>query len=360
MYRRLTALTLSLALLLSGCSGLLERSQRTVNPHVEQAASEGDPSVLRAENYQSLVSAVLHFVSEGMERGKVRLYKYTGNIGDDLASACDEVMLEDPLGAYALEDIDWNYNRIVSYYECSFQFTYRRTAEQIQSVRSVNGVTAIRNALEEAMAAGQTEAVLRVSSYYAGEAWIGQLFGEAYQELGLAAVAEPTLSLSVYPDSGSQRIVECLLDYGMTGKELAARREEALSAAQDLVRRWELAPEKEAAAAFADSLSWSPEGGSDVYGALTGDGSSSLGVAMAMQGVCHLMDLGCTLVEGTRNGESWYWNQVTLSDKTRWCVDAASGTGLVTAEELAALGYQWEGQPVAVQRASAGTEALLP
>ena len=179
MYRRLTALTLSLALLLSGCSGLLERSQRTVNPHVEQAASEGDPSVLRAENYQSLVSAVLHFVSEGMERGKVRLYKYTGNIGDDLASACDEVMLEDPLGAYALEDIDWNYNRIVSYYECSFQFTYRRTAEQIQSVRSVNGVTAIRNALEEAMAAGQTEAVLRVSSYYAGEAWIGQLFGEA-------------------------------------------------------------------------------------------------------------------------------------------------------------------------------------
>lgn len=43
--KRLLSLALVLTLALSGCSVLLEREYQSVEPHVEQAAAEEDPSI---------------------------------------------------------------------------------------------------------------------------------------------------------------------------------------------------------------------------------------------------------------------------------------------------------------------------
>ena len=75
--RLLTLLLTALLLLLPGCTPLLERSYSSVTPHRPFSDEEENPSILRAETYQGLVSALLYLVGQGKEEGVIRLYQYT-------------------------------------------------------------------------------------------------------------------------------------------------------------------------------------------------------------------------------------------------------------------------------------------
>ena len=60
------ALALSLALPLTGCGSMLERSYASVTPHTQFYDESAITSTLGAENYQGLVSALLHLVERRM------------------------------------------------------------------------------------------------------------------------------------------------------------------------------------------------------------------------------------------------------------------------------------------------------
>ena len=107
MNKRILPLVLCAALLLSGCSAMLERGHETITTHVDYAVTE-DESILRAETYQGLVNAMLYFVNGHRAQGTIRLYNYTGDVEADLANARDEVMYEDPLGAASSPTTRWS------------------------------------------------------------------------------------------------------------------------------------------------------------------------------------------------------------------------------------------------------------
>ena len=62
-------LSLGLVLGLAGCGSMLERSYASVTPHTQFSDESDSGSVLRAETYQGLVSALLHLVEQGAEKG---------------------------------------------------------------------------------------------------------------------------------------------------------------------------------------------------------------------------------------------------------------------------------------------------
>ena len=134
MKLRLSALLLAMAMLLSGCASMLQRSYSSSAEHVEYAVTE-DSSTLRAETYRGLVDAILYFVNEHAEQGVVRLYNYTTDVDADLDAACQEVMQEDPLGAFAVKSIDCQSARIVSYYEVTVSLTYSHTAQEVDAIQ---------------------------------------------------------------------------------------------------------------------------------------------------------------------------------------------------------------------------------
>ncbi len=309
--KRLLSLVLAMTLALSGCSVLLEREYQSVEPHVEQAAAEEDPSILKAETYQSLVSAVLHFVSEGMESGKVRLYKYTGDVESDLAAACAEVLTEDPLGAYALERIDHEYNRIVSYYECTLTFHYRRTQDQIEAIQSVSGQSAIRDAVRTALAGYQPDLALRLSSYYADPDTLQDLTRQAYRELGLAALGRPETTVSLYPETGTQRIAELSFTYELSRSTLLIQANAVEQAAEKLTAERDDSDEA-AAWALAQAIHCGASGEASAYAALVSGEANHLGAAMTYQGLCQLAGIPCQLVSGTCEGKGRYWNIVEV------------------------------------------------
>ena len=341
--KRLLPLLLACALLLTGCSAMLERSYTAETVHNRAPEAEGDSSILRAEDYQDLVSAVYYFVSQGAASGTVRLYNYDPEaVEADLDAACLEVVQEDPLGAYAVDYIKYDCAHIVSYYEADLSITYRRTAEQIASVVSVTGSSAIRAELQEALAAFLPELALRIS-YFSEGTDIQALLEQAYYATPAAAFGLPEAEISVYPpEGGATRVVEIVLSYPVDTEQAAAMSRKLIQYAQELADASPLLPGADYASAVAgllqNQVTFDPEGPGTPYAALMEGSASSEGIALAALLLCRAGGVECQVVRGTLDGQIRFWNQLRVDGKTRF-LDAAAGTALRTAQEMEVLGY---------------------
>ena len=357
MKKRVLALALCGCLALTGCSAMLERSYESTAAHVDKPVTAEDSSVLRVENYQELVSAVLYLVTQCQEEGAIQLYDYQGDVERDLTDACLEVAKEDPLGAYAVDYIKHEYTRVVSYYQATVSIRYRRTPEQVRSIVNVTGASAIRDQLQDALAAFSSEVVLRVAYFAEDEASIAQLIRQAYYDTPVAALGMPASEITLYPDSGSQRVVEILLTYPEESEALW-RKSDLLSAQAGTISAAFRGLDARSTALRAASelrgyAAYDPEGGSTAYDALVGGSANAEGLALAYELLCQQADVTCEVVEGTRLGQSWFWNVVQTSSGERLYLDAVYGDGLLhTDQELAVVGYQWAGAPAQLSRAA--------
>lgn len=342
----MTALTL---LLTPGCSLMLSRDYVDVSAHNTTApTAEGDPSILRAESYQELVNALIYLISQGVETGAIRLYMDTESMEKELEEACLEVQ-EDPLGAYAVEYIKYSVSPVVTYHQADVQITYRRSKEQIASIASVTGITAIRSELKSALTEFAPEQVLRISYFDGDEDYIQELVREAYYDALTAALGMPQAEVHIYPDSGRQRIVEILLTYPMETSELEKRQDlleqEAARLSQPLSSLQGDAAFLAAGKAVLNAGGYRASGGSTAYDALLEGGADSEGLALAMTLLCEDLGLSCQVISGTLNGHSHFWNVVESSSGRRH-VDlttfATAGQSLWTDEEFSSLGYSWD------------------
>ena len=186
------ALALSCALLLTGCSSLLENPYAVVEPHTERPATAEDSSAVQAGTYSELVNTVLFFVSQGTEKGLIQLTDdYDGDVEEDLNRACLEVAKDDPLGAYAVDFIKNDCTKVLTTYEATITISYRRTREQIRSLVNVTGTSAIRDEVRAALADFQSEVALRVGYFTESADSIAALVRQAYYD-------EPAGALGVY------------------------------------------------------------------------------------------------------------------------------------------------------------------
>ena len=350
-YRRVRFLAIltAAALLLTGCSALLEREYASISPHNAVPTTEGDPSTLRADNYQELVNALVYFVSSGMEEGTVRLYTDMENVEPFLSDACLEVVQEDPLGAYCVEFIKYTVDPVVAYSEAHIDITYRRSREQVSSIVQATGVTAIRSELESALTSFAPERVLRISYFDENESFIQDLAHQAYYDVPAFALGMPEVSVSIYPSSGRQRIVEILLDYPLDRTELEERRGELAWELQlltrDLTRDGRTPSVLETAQALLEEGEYDPDGASTPFDLFDTGAVNSEGLSLAFAALCHELDIPCHVAQGFREEEPHFWTVVQTEDGWRH-LDLSNLEGengpLYTDQAFTALGYLWE------------------
>ena len=208
-------------LLLAGCKPMLERGDAVSTPHIQFSDESENADILRAETYQGLLSALLHLVSQGSEQGVIRLYQYaslTGAAATDVDQACLEVTQEDPLGAYAVDYIRYDVEQTSSYYEITVDLAYKRTREQIDSVISVTGVSAIAGELTDLLAEQPAQVVFRISYFTENDSAetlrqeVLDICQAARETMELPPLAE--VEVNLYPTEGQQRVAELLLTWG--------------------------------------------------------------------------------------------------------------------------------------------------
>ncbi len=342
MKKSILALFLAGMIALSGCSTMLERDyfvSHTYDP-VSSAGTGG--SALRAENYQDLLSAVLYMVARGEENGVVALYNYNAkNVEDHLTRACLEVVQEDPLGSYAVDYIKHDYSLIVSYYEVHLQIAYRRPPEQIASIVSVTGSSALRQELRRALVNFNPSTVLRVSYFTEDENYIRDLVEQAYYDAPSAALGKPEVTVSLYPDSGYQRIVEIGLTFPEAPEVLLQRSQELKQHVADTIPK--ITTHMQLREILMNNCYVIGDAQKNTaYDALLNKESNHEGLALAYQLLCDQAGLPCMVVRGERNGEPHFWNIIQIRQEYRH-VDLSAGLFSLTDEELIAAGaYTWD------------------
>ena len=210
MKKRILPLLLCGALLLSGC-GLLRREYTRTEPH-SATYYEGDRrDVLRAEGRQDLVNDLLLLVSAHDMSGTVWLYdSEDGADASQLAQvACDEVLQETPLGAYALEYLTYTVDEGGrGYTQLRFTAGYRRTAQQIKSIVHATNAAALRDLLQAAVENGGKELAVQVNSFDGSRQSVLDSVAALQQEMGHG---NQSWQVQFYPDTDAWGIVEIIL-----------------------------------------------------------------------------------------------------------------------------------------------------
>ena len=230
--RHLTLL-LCVSLSLTGCSALLERNYATVEPHSSKFWESEAAGTLRAENYQDIVNDLLILIGQHTESATVRLYNYEDDltVADTLEQATTEVQQETPMGAYAVEYITAVEQPQGSCYEMNVQISYRRSAEQVQTIVNATSPSALHDLLTAALDGDRAELVVRVSYWQAdSREKVEQALTQVRQERGVPV--ETVWLVHYYPETDPVGIVEFLLK--PDEETLAAEQTAAEPAANEL------------------------------------------------------------------------------------------------------------------------------
>lgn len=352
MKKRLLALLCVPAILLSGCASMLNREYTSSSAHPEYPVGKAPP-VLQAENYQGLVNAILYFVTEHEETGLIHLSSYAGNTQQGLDAACQEVLLEDPLAAYAVEEIV----HTTSNYEATISIRYAHTAEEVAAIVPAAGSSAIRQTISTAMASFSHQCVLRINYFTGDEASLEQLVWQTWLDTPLAALTRPEMHVTLYPNSGTSRIAQVELDWPEDfplAEHSAALEQRALTLLEGLSSPPE-EPEQ-LLRALASASRYDPQAGGTAYDVLVDGSGNDRGFALALRLLCQLADLEATVVEGSVDGQPRYWLIVSAAEGYRHLDPAVWSADYATDDQFLAAGYAWDAgrYPACTDYAAAG------
>ena len=337
--KRIVVCILLIAAILSDCGLMRSSSYVVVTPHNEDYGVALDSDVLTVSSYLSLKNALINAVEDRRDDFVIRAESYPGNLGEDLNQAVYEVSKMSPLGAYVVSSMTYDYSRIVSYYEINFNVSYKRSLEEIQQIVYVTDLSGIREKLEEAMASYEPRLILRVGDYRAFDlaTEVESVF-TAHPEF---CIEMPETSMDLYPESGTQRILDIKFTYFHSPEELAAMRDEVETSVRRIVSVYglsnsELTNARRIYERLGRNAGYIPQEDSrtasdGVYGALINGQANSYGFAQAYCLLMQSCGIPCTIVSGQKGGAAH-----------SWCLMDVDGTSCYVDPSLAADGdHMW-------------------
>jgi hypothetical protein len=364
---------LALCLLLSACSGVIPTQYTQVSVHSETQQAQKDPDALTAESYSDLKRDIRSFVSNHVEHGVIRVYRYpSGKVENDLANAAYAISREDPLGAYAVDYMTHNCSLIVSFYEINIDITFRRTLQEINAIEYI-GSEAEANALIQKTMDGYQDELTMYTTYY-GDPDYEKLAQEYFDKNPGKLMAAPEVHVLFYPESGASRIAVLKFDWPVSSQKLRDMQQavnDSLHAASVYVRYREKELDK-AELLFTyllERFSYKVQDTkTPVYSLLCQGLATSKSMADSWKLLCDQVGIDCVTVAGSRQGENYWWNIITL-DGRNYHVDILSdvlGDGtLHTRSDGEMKDYYWDtsaypacpAPPAAEQQAAAGETA---
>lgn len=366
--------------LLCGC-GILRNEHTSVEEHrdpyaykeepepTETEPEETEPELQSASNYYAVLSILRAFVTSGVEHGQFLLSDYRGSVEEELPEAFHALKSEDPLGAYAIDYIEYERTQTDSGWLITVDTVYRRTLGEIEAIQPVRGneraMQLIRSTLEQL----GTSITLQISGYQEQD-FIEQI--RCYcREHPNVIVRMPQIALSVYPDEGNVRVAELHLSYGADRETLRSMQSEAesvLSSAEGYAR---YAQDEKAKLELIYSYLTSrfsyaeDEQNGSVYGLLCEGVGNSESFASITAYLAGRLGLSCSIVDGTRvrsvqteEGETeeaavpYVWNVVWI-DGICYHVDLQEDALRAAEEPRLRLdadmqGYEWDTENVPV------------
>ncbi len=273
-------------------------------------------------NYNMLKTALTNLIILHEEHGEFSFVDYSGRPSEDLAAACFEIRTTNPLGAYAVDTLTYDTNRVVSYYVADIYLTYKRTAKEIQDIQYCNAQSDVDERLFAAVDSYRPEIVIRIFSPAVDENYILKTLHRHYFDDPVTTVFEPKIEVESFPSEGENRVYDIHIDYSAPAIRLLpmslaldGKLHDAVAALTQ-TEQPQLALE---AAAYLSSHCGEPSDktlyASTAYGAYMNQQADSKGFALAYSALCQRLGIECTVVEGsigTMGAEPHFWNMICL------------------------------------------------
>lgn len=308
--KRILPLICMLALL-TGCS-LVPNEYRSVTPH--ETINATLPDAVEVEDFVSLKNAILRFVKAGSEGGIIRAITYQGNVEEDLVQAAYEVARLDPVGAYAVDYLSHDCVKILNYYEINLAITYRRTGREIAAIQQAYTPEQLQGQVERSLRMFDDRLALQVTEDQKYD--IPAIVENYCRADPVGMVEKPEVSVSVFPDSGRERIVEVEFLYEHTPEELTQMREaveESIDAAAEYIRYRHSDRDKTTLlyTYLTQRFTYAPgTTATPIYSALCEGVADPTGLAYGFSLICKTAGMECYLIDGLLDGEAHIWNIV--------------------------------------------------
>lgn len=307
---------LPLCLALSGCGW--PSSMVSVTPHREQRQNIPGEAVSVA-NYQELQAVMKELVHAGVETATIQLADYPAEeLSEDVSRICDDLRKSDPIGAYALEEVNLEIGTSMGKPAAAVSISYRHGASDLLRIQRVDGEEqarrAVANALEELTGS------LVVLKKEEEQLDFAKLVREYAWENPQTVMEPPQLTETVY-GAGAEQVVELSFAY-QTDREFLRRM-------QSLVK-----PMFDAASLYVSGAGDQRQKYTQLYAFLMErfdyreEPSVTPAYSLLLQGVgdsrafaavycamCRSAGLECRMVSGTRAGEPWVWNMVQVDGR---------------------------------------------
>ena len=320
--KRLLILCACAILLLCGCSWHSVR-YASVTPH-EIGYLQTDDEPLVVSSYFQLRNALTDLVDLGAEKARIVLVDYpTEQALADMERAVGYVREVYPIGAYALEDIQYEHG-VGSQEALSVELHYRRSKAEIDSIYNVRGIAGATEAITEALRNFQPSLVLQITGFQ--ETDFVQII-EDWSQLHPEIVMEPPqVTATICPQRGSVRILSLDLHYQTSRDSLRYMREKVepiFSSARLYVNPDASDEEKfsQLSSFLMQRMDYTLRTSlTPCYSLLCYGVGDSEAFAQVYAAMCRQVGLEAKTVTGTCNGESRVWNMVRC-DQTYYHVD---------------------------------------
>ena len=356
MGRKLFAfiLTAAAVLTLCGCSGWFNKEYLSVKDYVPPAQENyNSKDKINVRNFSGLRQALLRFAYAGESQGRIVFdASYDGDPLEDLASACWQVRTQDALCAYCVENIAYELTKIVTTDEATVYFSYSSFCESADNIVHLPFSYGVESTLLETLANRDRKLVVLVSSSSYTAEDIESLLTKVYRENPTLVPREPKASVNMYSGTGSQRLYEISINYGLTAEEMEQRMaalravdafsgmdvedlsdgQRALAACQYLMNNCQLST------AAADNTA---------YSALVNHLANSEGIAFAYTELCRQLKLECSIVYGQRQWQDRCWNIVRIDGNCYHvdvyeCINSGLEVSFMVNDEDFWGNYRWD------------------
>lgn len=333
------------AVLLTGC-GWMDGSYVSVTPHQVGIGEVSDGNAQAVRNYTELRGVIIGMIDSGTEEGLFSLAEYPREaVLEDMERAIAYAMELYPIGAYAVETIDYDFGTGLGASALSVDISYRRSREQIAGIRTVRWISGAKKEVESALDECSGTLVLQIAGYQ--EADFTKIIRD-YAERNPDRVLEvPSVTAKVFPDRGDTRVVELTFHYRTDREELRAMREEVqpvfssaalyvTGQAEDRTKFTQLHAFLMERFDYTIASTSTP-----AYSLLCQGIGDSRAFAQVYAAMCSRIGLEAQVVAGTLDGENWWWNLVQI-DGAWFHVDLLAAKQFTTLTDEQMAGYDWD------------------
>ena len=345
--KRFLMLVLTLSLVLSGCSWL-DGEYHSVKPHSAESNKLSD-DVIAVSDYNQLRDALVEMVNSGKQQSTIYITGFSLNdVEQYMRTAIMHVKESCAVGAYAVEDITFESGTSGGAAAIAVDVRYIHGRQEILRIKNAKNMESVKDLIAFAVNNCDTSAVIKVDQY---EDLDVELFVQEYANINPHLCMEvPQVAATTYPDSGEERILEIAFTYSTSRDALRIMQSMVspiFSAAELYVQGSESDRQKyeQLYSFLMERFDYSIETSiTPTYTLLRYGVGDSKAFASVYSIMCQNADLPCAVVQGTRDGEAYYWNLIRY-DNTDYHVDLLNSNELgeftvMLPEEM--TGYVWD------------------